>query len=54
MAYVPKGQTKDDAKEYGGYEVNLIECSLCGNLYAEGAEQAHSSTVAHAAAKTKA
>lgn len=50
MPYVPAGTTKD-GKTYGGYAVSLTECSLCGNLYAAGAENEHSTTPTHAAAK---
>lgn len=53
MPFVPQGQTKDGTL-YGGYEVKLVECSLCGNLYAQGAETMHATTPTHVGAKAAA
>jgi hypothetical protein len=50
MAHVPEGRLKDGTI-YGGQEVNLVNCSLCGNLYAQGAENEHALTVTHISAK---
>lgn len=52
MAHVVggSGTIKGAPFTYGDYDVTLIDCKVCGGVYAVGAEQEHGATTSHKAA----
>lgn len=55
MPHVPQVTSIDkktgQSFTYGGFDVTLADCSLCGGIYAASMNDAHVTSPTHAAAK---